>query len=365
MADDSHNTLRSTTRTTAAPLSNALAGTSYRVVGWLGEGGAATVYEAEHIALGKRVAVKLIKRGFGGDPSWFERTRIEAQALAKLRSPFIVDVSDFGHTTDGRPFFVMELLRGCSLHDELRRRVFLPPAEAIAIVQQLLRGLSTAHEAGIIHRDIKLENLFLCEAADGRRTLKILDFGIAKIVPGTRLPEPPALTTEQGIVLGTPRFLSPEQAMGRAVDARTDVYGAAVVLYGLLSSRDPFHHVEGYGQLLEAHVSEAPRPPSELAPQPIEPAIDDVVLRALSKRPSDRYASAADFSAALAHALELSASIEASTTSPAALSVEPGLAPSPTVTPRERTPSLRAAVLIVFASAVLSAVLAVLLSRAW
>jgi serine/threonine-protein kinase len=183
----------------------------------------------------------------------------------------------------------------------------LPVAEAIEIVQQLLAGLGAAHAAGVIHRDIKLENLFLCSPDDtGRRTLKILDFGIAKVLAGadpTRAPEPLALRSQEGVPLGTPRFLSPEQVQCGDVDARTDVYGAGMVLYELLTGRDPFFHIRGYAELLEAHVTEMPRRPSLVATQPIAPVPDPIVMIALAKRPEDRHASAEAFAAALAHAL--------------------------------------------------------------
>jgi serine/threonine-protein kinase len=294
-----------------APRSDPLAGTSYRAVRELGGGGAGVVYEAEHLALGKRVAVKILRSILAAEPSSFERMRVEAQALARLRSPHLVDVSDFGRTADGRPFYVMELLSGADLGRVLRRRGCLPPAEAVALARQLLAGLAVAHRAGVVHRDVKLENLFLCERPEGTPLLKILDFGIAKVLPGAEGIEPPSVRTGEGAVLGTPRFMSPEQALGREVDERADVYAAGLVLYELLTGRDPFHHIDGTDSLLRAHVSEAPPPPSQVAPQPIEPALDDVVMRAMAKRPEDRYGSAGELSAALGHAMELAASAEA------------------------------------------------------
>jgi serine/threonine-protein kinase len=251
--------------------------------------------------------VKLLRSELATDPRALERMRFEAQTLALLSHVNIPAVSDCGLTVSGRPFFVMERLEGHTLLAELRERGYLPVPEAVALVQQLCTGLGAAHALGIIHRDIKLENLLLADP-DGRRTLKILDFGIAKLLPdadpaGT--PAPLAIPSQEGVPLGTPQFLSPEQVMCRAVDTRTDVYGAATVLYELIVGRSPFAHRTELLSLLEAHVSEPPRPPSRMAPQPVEPAIDDVILRALAKRPEDRYASAAEFSAALDHALAL------------------------------------------------------------
>ena len=316
------------------------AGSSYRAVRKIGSGGAGTVYEAVHVALGKHVAIKLVNQ-LPDAPMAFERMRVEAQALAQLRSPHLVDVTDIGVTADGRPFYVMELLHGASLADERRRRGAWPERDAIELVQQLLRGLAVAHRAGIVHRDIKLSNLFLCTAVGGSPLLKILDFGIAKVLPSASSVEPPAMRTGEGTILGTPRFIPPEQVMGREVDARADLYGVGAVLYELLTGRDPFHDVEGTAPLLQAAVSLDPPLPSRVAGRPIEPALEDVVMRALSKRPEDRYASAEDLSDALVQAMDLAAVVEAQRA----------------VTPRSEGASLLVAGMLVIASAVLSAAL--------
>jgi serine/threonine-protein kinase len=325
-----------------------LAGSKYRVLRVLGEGGCAVVYEALHVELDKRFAVKVLKPLFIGDAMAMERMRVEAQALGKLRSPHIVDVSDLGRTEDGRPYFVMPCLVGRTLVEELRRRRYLPADEAIELVQQLLTGLGAAHRAGLVHRDVKLDNLFLCDEAGGRPVLKILDFGIAKVLPGAAGPEPPGIRTQDGTVLGTPRFIPPEQALGREVGPPADLYGAGLVLYELLTGRDPFHQVTGFTPLLRAHVSEDAPPPSRIAPQPIELALDDVVMRALAKRPEDRYASAEELSDALARAQEWSRRVAASPAPPA---------------PRAGGPSMRVACLLVLASAALSALVAAALAR--
>jgi serine/threonine-protein kinase len=287
----------------------ALAGTGYRLVRRIGQGGTADVYEAEHVWLRKRVVVKVLQAKFEVTPMYIERMRLEAQTLARVTHQNLVAVSDFGLTLEGRPFFVMERLEGQTLLEELRSRSRLggmPVELATEFTRQLLAGLGAVHAAGVIHRDIKLENLFLCAPDEtGRRTLKILDFGIAKVLRGAdplRAPEPLALRSQEGVPIGTPRFLSPEQVQCGEVDARTDVYGAGVVLYELLTGRDPFFHIHGYAELLEAHVTEMPRPPSLVATQPIAPELDAIVMRALAKRPEDRHASAEAFSAALAHA---------------------------------------------------------------
>jgi eukaryotic-like serine/threonine-protein kinase len=287
-----------------------LEGTAYRALALprLGRGSMGEVLEAEHVALGKRVAVKLLHAELSRSSEGavlIERLRLEAQ-IARVVHPNLVAITDVGTTPGGRHFLVMERLRGRTLRDELARRGHLPIAEAVTLQRQLLAGLGAIHRAGIVHRDIKLENLFLCDAVEGgERMLKILDFGIAKIVDVEMHPDAPAplaLATREGLAIGTPRFLAPEQAMGKAVDARADLYAAGIVLYMLLAGRDPFFELRSFLDLLRAHVTEPPRPPSLLAPQPVSPALDAVVLKAITKSPDQRFSSAAEFSEALSAA---------------------------------------------------------------
>jgi serine/threonine-protein kinase len=329
------------------------AGSRYRVTGRLGRGGSADVYEAEHLALGTPVVLKVLKVDLANDPMYLDRMRLEAQTLARLRHRNLIAVTDAGCTADGRPFFVMERLAGQTLLAEIRARGWVPASEAVALVQQVLAGLSAAHEVGIIHRDLKLENIFLCDPDDeGQRTLKILDFGIAKVLPGAdivRAPKPLALKSHEGMPLGTPRFLSPEQVLCREVTVQTDIYGTGTVLYELLTGRDPFFNVEGYLELLDAHVSTAPTPPSAVAQQPIDPGLDAIVLRALAKTPELRFESAQVFSDALAAALER-----------CRVSTHP---PHLAVAPHARG-SLAVGVFVVLGSAILSALIALLIGRA-
>lgn len=288
---------------------NPVAVTGYQLVQRIGQGGTADVYEAEHIGLRKAVVLKILQPKFEVTPMFVERMRLEAQTLARLTHRNLVAVWDFGLTCEGRPYVVMERLEGQTLLDELRSRgrSGLPVDEAAELTLQLLAGLTAVHAAGVIHRDIKLENLFLCTPDEtGRRVLKILDFGIAKVLRGAdprRAPEPLALRSQDGVPVGTPRFLSPEQVACGDVDARTDVYGAGAVLYELLTGRDPFFHIHGYLELLEAHATEMPRLPSLVATQPLSPRIDVIVMAALAKHPDDRHASAEAFATALSQAL--------------------------------------------------------------
>ena len=285
-----------------------LFGTPYRLLRRVTAGAMGEILEAEHVPLRRKVIVKLVHRVYATLPGYADRFRLEAQSLAKLapRLPHIVAVLDFGQTADGLPFLVLEQLAGRTLEKEVQARGQLPPAEAVLFAHGLLDALQCAHEVGIIHRDVKPENIFLAESERGGTVVKLLDFGIAKVLPGASdedAPAPLAAPTAEGVTLGTPRFLAPEQARGRPADQRSDVYSAGAVVYAMLTGRDPFAHVEGIGAVLLAQATEPPRPPSVVARQPIPEALDRVVLKALAKHPEDCFASATELAAALDQAL--------------------------------------------------------------
>jgi serine/threonine protein kinase len=285
-----------------------LFGTPYRPIAKLGQGGMGEVVAAEHVALGKPVVIKLLHRDLARQPHHIERMRVEAQTLARLAHPNLVAVTDFGLTPEGRPYIVMERLRGRTLKEEVSARGHLPLAESVDYVRQILAGLHAAHALGLVHRDIKLENLFICDVdPQGVRVIKVLDFGIAKVVGGQvggNTPLPSKYPTAEGVLLGTPRFLSPEQALGKPVDARTDVYSTGLVLYTLLAGKGPFQDIKSLAELLRAHAVVNPPPPSKVAPQLIPPELDRVVLKAIAKKPDDRYQDAAAFSTDLAQMMD-------------------------------------------------------------
>ncbi len=278
-----------------------LDGTPYRFIAPLGRGAMGDVVEAEHVALGKRVVVKLLQERHANRADYVDRMRIEAQALAKIIHPNLVQVTDFGQTPHGRTFLVMERLRGRNLREELDQRKFLPVLEAMNIVRQSLQGLAAAHDAGIVHRDVKLENLFLCEPTSNRRVVKVLDFGVAKVigVTGENTPLPLAFPTAEGVAMGTPRYFSPEQARGREVDWRTDVYAAGIVLYTLVTGRGPFDHHTTLLELTRAHAFEQPEAPSRIAAQFVPPELDAAIAKALAKEPLDRFPTAFSFAVEL------------------------------------------------------------------
>lgn len=284
-----------------ADLNDPFSGTPYRVRRRLGAGGMGEVFEVEHDVVGRLLVAKILRLELSNDPGTVDRMRVEAQALARLDHPNIVSVSDFRTTEDGRPFFVMERLEGSTVGQEFRRRGAFAVQEAISIVRQVLNALSAAHGLGLVHRDIKLDNVFLHSDPRGGRVVKVLDFGVAKIIGGQgRAPAPPALPTAEGVIVGTPRYVSPEQVRGKGVDQRADIYGAGLMLYLLVAGRGPFDHVEGRKDLLLAHLSEEPEPPSKYAKQAIPSELDAAILRAIRKSPDDRYQSADRFEAALA-----------------------------------------------------------------
>jgi serine/threonine-protein kinase len=308
--------------------------TQYRNVKRLDAGGMGEVFVVVHRHLNRTFVAKILRAALTQHPQVVDRMRLEAQALGRLNHPNIVSVVGFGTSTDGRPFLVMEHLRGRTLRAEFEARGALPLAEAVAFTLELLAGLSAAHALGIVHRDIKPDNLFITAAPSGVRALKILDFGIARVLPGAPVaaPRPLALPTESGAVIGTPRFLSPEAAVGAKVDARADLYCAALVLYTALAGRGPFDHVQDRARVVQAHVSETPLPPSHFAPNHVPPALDELVLRALAKDPASRPPTAQAFAAeleALSQALNLVIPVE--TTSfplPNPTRAERGAAPS-------------------------------------
>jgi serine/threonine protein kinase len=278
-----------------------LAGTPYRGMMPLGSGGMGEVVEALHIELDRVVVVKLLHDSLASEPKLVDRLRVEARTLATLAHPHIVSVSDFGRTPSGRPYFVMERLQGRTLRQILEVRGALPVGEAIEYVRQVLSALSATHQLGIIHRDVKADNVFLCIHDHPRPFVKLLDFGIAKVLGGAgRQQGPiPQYPTAEGILLGTPRSLAPEQALGKPVDARTDIYAVGILLYTLVAGVGPFPGALDQQELITAHVKEPPPPPSRVAPQPLPAELEGAILKALAKRPEDRFQSADLFEAEL------------------------------------------------------------------
>src|SRR4051794_13327159 len=256
----------------------------YKAEKRLGSGGMAEVWCASDSVLGRRVALKLLGDRFAEDDEFRERFRREAQAAAGLAHPNIVGIFDRGEW-DGTPYIAMELVDGRTLKDLVRERGPLPPEMAIALLIQVLRALGYAHRRGIVHRDVKPQNVIL----DNEGQAKVADFGIARAGASEM--------TETGTIVGTVQYLSPEQAQGNPVSPRSDLYSAGIVLYELLTGRVPFD-AESPVSIALKQISERPVPPSQLRPG-IPPALEAVVMRALEKDPARRFASADEFIAAL------------------------------------------------------------------
>jgi serine/threonine-protein kinase len=281
--------------------------TVYRAVRRLGGGGMGDVFVVEHQEIGRLFAAKVLRADLAHEPQLIDRLRIEAQALGRLSHPNVVSVVDFAKTEDGRPFFVMELLQGETLAETLRAHGALPVAVAVGCTLELLAALEATHGAGLVHRDVKPSNIFLAQQRDGSFELKLIDFGVTRVLPDAPAgaPAPLSIPTTTGEVVGTPRYVSPEGATGAHVDARADVYAAALVLYTMLAGRGPFDHVDGSGPLRAAHATETPEPPSRYAREPVPAELDALVLRALAKDPKARFATATELGTRLFEVAEL------------------------------------------------------------
>jgi len=263
----------------------------YRVDAVLGVGGMGRVYRAEHTGIGRAVAIKVLHSRLGGSSEAAKRFQREAMASGRLDHPNIVDVSDFGRLDDGSLYLVMEALEGESLGKRLERDKRLPWPEALAIIRSVLSGLHHAHAKGVVHRDIKPDNIFLARK-DGEHVVKILDFGIAKLYAGNA--DDPA-TTRAGLTVGTPAYLSPEQAVGGTITPASDLYSTSIVLYEMLTGRAPFIDEDPLA-MLTAHVSKDPPRFAEIAPDlDLPPGIEAVINHGLEKVQAERIGSAVEY----------------------------------------------------------------------
>ncbi len=266
---------------------------SYRVARVIGRGGMGTVYLAVHPGIASRVAIKMLSGECASNPALVERFFAEARAVNVIRHENIVSVIDLAQLPDGRPYIVMEYLDGSPLSAVIRERGALPLGSLARVVGEVLEALGAAHDKGVVHRDLKPDNVFI--TAGGRA--KVLDFGIAKLRP-----EIGAMSdaTRTGSLLGTPQYMSPEQAAGQHVDARADLYAAGLLLFEGATGRRPFDAQTLY-ELLRMQIEQPPPLPRSLRSD-MPPAFESVILRALEKDPARRFQSAAEFGAALVDA---------------------------------------------------------------
>jgi eukaryotic-like serine/threonine-protein kinase len=263
-------------------VSQSVLGGRYRLEAGIGTGGMAQVFRGQDTTLDRQVAIKILAPQFARDPSFVERFRREAQAAARLNHPNIVNVYDTGVDGDTN-YIVMEYVEGRTLAEYLARGGTLAPRKAAEIAEKVAEALAAAHAQGVIHRDIKPANIMVTR--DGR--VKVMDFGIARLVAG------PDTVEQTAAVLGTAAYLSPEQAQGQTVDARSDLYSLGIVLYEMVTGKPPFTGDSAMAVAYK-HVQETPPPPSSLNSD-VPPRMDAVVMRALAKNPANRYQSAGEF----------------------------------------------------------------------
>ena len=287
---------------TQASSSNAAGGASSTVVGSTvggryqirrlrGEGGMGRVYEAEHVEIGKRVALKILHPGYSQTPDLVERLRREARAASRIGHPNVVDVTDSGTTDDGAFFFVMEYLEGRELGEIIFEEKGLDLRRAITITTQICRALSAAHKAGVIHRDLKPENVLLVERDGQPDFVKVLDFGIAKNLTEPESEDAKAddkrrKLTNPGVAMGTPEYMAPEQAAGKPADVRSDVYAVGGILYEMLSGHAAYEG-SNFMEILHKKATEPPPPLGGMRTD-IPPEIEDLVRRTMAKDPATR-----------------------------------------------------------------------------
>ncbi len=264
----------------------------YRVLDLLGEGGMGAVFVAEHTGLGKRVALKLVRPEFAEDPDFVDRFHREAMATARLDHPNIAKAIDYGTLDNGDAYLVMQLVSGRGLEDVIAKGERLGWREVCAIGAQISGALAAAHEIGIVHRDLKPDNVMIVGLGRGNPRVKVLDFGIARIQDVAALGVPARDLTRQGSIIGTPGYMSPEQACGDVAAPRCDLYALGVILWELLAGR-PLWTGETLTDLFTAQLSEDPGPPP--TPEgPLPAALEVLIMQLLDREPTRRPASARD-----------------------------------------------------------------------
>lgn len=274
------------------PMIGKLFADRYEVESVLGLGGMSVVYKAKHALMKRTVAIKMLHKSLKDDPTASDRFQLEAQAAASLNHQNIVTVYDFGVAPGGEPYFVMDCLEGESLKDLIERKGFVPYQRALPIFRQICDGLDAAHKKGIIHRDLKPANVVLLKQDDGSELVKIVDFGIAKLLP--RAGEDQLHLTQTGEVFGSPVYMSPEQCMGKTLDTRSDIYGLGCLMYETLTG-DPPLRGNGFLETMNMHVNKEPEPMSQHLPEGKIPEIlDSIVLKCVAKKPEDRFQTAGE-----------------------------------------------------------------------
>jgi serine/threonine protein kinase len=272
----------------SGPQKDALIGTvvdgRYRIEQQIGEGGMGVVYKISHVSLNKTLALKLLRGEMAKDPEVVQRFIQEAQSATQIGHENIIDISDFGRLPDGTVYFVMEYLNGHPLNDIIKRGGSIPVSDAVSIIRQIAGALGAAHQRGIVHRDMKPDNVYVVKRGEEANFVKVLDFGIAKVGGASNK------LTRTGMVFGTPHYMSPEQAAGQSVDARTDIYALGVIMYEMFTGRVPFD-ADTFMGVLTKHMFEKPEPMTTAGAERQLGALESITMRALEKKPENRYQS--------------------------------------------------------------------------
>lgn len=260
----------------------------YKIIKLVGTGGMGSVYLAEHEILRKKVAIKILHYEQSKRKDTVERFKREAIAASNIGQDNIVDVTDFGYTEEGNAYFVMEYVEGRSLADVMKEQRVLPLEFAVSVAAQIAVALYSAHGKGIIHRDLKPENILLTNKDGIYPFVKIVDFGISKILQDDAKPDERLRTlTKSGAIFGTPEYMSPEQAAGESVEPASDIYSLGVIMYEMLTGRLPFFD-DNYMKILHKHQYEFPDLPSNVNPD-IQPDVNALIMKCLEKKPFNRY----------------------------------------------------------------------------
>jgi serine/threonine-protein kinase len=271
------------TRTSLEPLVEG----RFRILRQIAAGGVGTIYEAVDQTTGHPVAVKLLRAEYARDSVWVRRFQREALTTSQLGHPHIVEILHLGSTREGLPYFAMERLEGLDLAAAIRLQGAFAPERIVGVLIQAAHGLAAAHGAGVVHRDLKPGNVYLTQRPGEREAVKILDFGLAKLAAGDNALD---RLTKTGEIVGTPEFMSPEQARGLPLDHRTDLYSLGVIAYAMATAELPFASADAVSVLLK-HVYDNPHPPSDLRERrlpPLPTALEETILRLLEKAPARR-----------------------------------------------------------------------------